>query len=130
MASDAPETTPRDRKFRQAAFVYLHVGLLYEFAVLALWRAGRIGAVPGHPLLWLAAGAALVAAVFWGLWSRRSAWLARAIWAVHGLRIPALIEGAFLRRAGEGALPPEFYLVALLVVLVNLWTLARAGWDL
>lgn len=120
----------RGRKFRQAAFVYLHVGLLYEYSVYAMWRAGRIGDVPGHPLAWLAAGAAVVALVFAGLWRWQNPWFARGIWAIHGMRLPALIEGAFLRPIGEGAVPPGFYLVAILVILVNLWMLARAGWDL
>jgi hypothetical protein len=120
----------RDRKFRQAAIVYLHVGLLYEFSVYAMWRAGLIGDVPGHPLAWLAAGAVVVAAVVTGLWRWRNPWLARGIWAIHGLRLPALIEGAFLRPAEAGAVPSSFYLVAIFVVLVNLWMLARAGWDL
>lgn len=126
----APGALPRDRKFRQAAFVYLHVGLLYEYSVYAFWKAGLLAGVPGHPAIWLAAGAAVVGVVFWGLWFRRSTWFARIIWAIHGLRLPALIEGAFLRAPGEGIVPPNFYLVAIVVVLINLWMLARAGWDL
>jgi hypothetical protein len=120
----------RERKFRQAAFVYLHVGLLYEFAVYSMWRAGLIGDVPGHPLAWLAGGAVVVAAVVTGLWRWRNPWFARGVWAIHGLRLPALIEGAFLRPADTGAVPSSFYLVAIFAVLVNLWILARAGWDL
>lgn len=119
-----------DRKFRQAAFAYLHVGLLYEFTVYAFWRAGLLTNVPGHPAAWLAAGAGIVAVVFWGLWSWKNRWFARVIWAIHGLRLPALVEGAFLRPAGEGQVPASLYLVAIVVVVVNLWMLARAGWDL
>src|SRR5690606_6758469 len=85
---------PRARKFRQAAFVYLHVGLLYEFAVLVLWRVGLLPANRGPVWLWLAIGAAIVAFVFWGLWRWRNVWFARAIWALHALRLPALIQGA------------------------------------
>ena len=88
------------RKFRQAAFAYLHVGLLYEYAVYAFWRQGLLENVPGHPLAWLALGATIVA------------------------------EGAFLRAPGEGRVPPEFYLFAIIVIVVNLWMLARAAWDL
>ena len=56
-------------------------------------------------------------------------WVARAVWLVHGLRLPALVNGAFF--AGEAArVVPAFYLTALVVVVVNLWMLARAGWDL
>ncbi|MQA90457.1 MAG: hypothetical protein GEU90_09505 [Gemmatimonas sp.] len=128
--TETPNHTPRARKFRQAAFVYLHVGLLYEFSVYAFWRAGLLEGVPGHPVAWLLAGAAIVAIVFWALWFRQSIPFARVIWAIHGLRLPALIQGAFLRPAGEGIVPPSFYLLAILVIVLNLWMLARAGWDL
>ncbi|HUE97032.1 MAG TPA: hypothetical protein VMN39_10250 [Longimicrobiaceae bacterium] len=128
--NQAASPSPRTRKFRQAAFVYLHVGLLYELSVYAFWRAGLLDGVPGHPIVWLLLGALIVAVVFWGLWFRESVWFARVIWAFHGLRLPALIEGAFLRTPGEGLVPPAFYLVAIFVILANLWMLARAGWDL
>lgn len=120
----------RERKFRQAAFVYLHVGLLYEYTVYAFWQAGLVENVPGHPAVWLLAGAGIVAVVFWGLWSWRNRWFARVIWAIHGLRLPALIGGAFLRPAGEGRVPPELYQFAIVIIVINLWMLARAGWDL
>jgi len=120
---------PRGAKFRQAAFVYLHVALLYEAAVWAMHGAGRLPAGRGPVALWLIAGALVAAVVFWGLWFRRSVWLARVVWALGTLRLPALIRGAFLP-AEDAALAPSFYLAALLVVTVNLWMLARAGWDL
>lgn len=119
----------RETKFRQAAFVYLHVGLLYEAAVWSLHQAGRLPAERGPVWVWLLFGAAIVAVVFWGLWSWQNAWFARIVWALHALRLPALIEGGFLRPA-EVALSASFYVAALVVVLVNLWMLARAGWDL
>jgi hypothetical protein len=121
---------PRQRKFRQAAFAYLHVGLLYEFAAYALWRRGFTSHVPGNPLVWFVAGAMIVAVVFWALWSWQNPWFARLVWAVHGLRLPTLIDGAFLRGSEPGILPPSFYLVALVVIVANLWMLARAAWDL
>ena len=121
----APE---RAAKFRQAAFVYLHVGLLYEAAVWVLWRAGQLPSARGPGWLWLLIGAAILSLVFWGLWRWQNVWFARAIWAVHGLRLPALISAAFLRE--PGVLPPAFYLTSLVVVLINLWMLARAAWDL
>lgn len=141
MRLDTQETTPsagaddaaeerRSAKFRQAAFVYLHVGLLYEGAVLAMHRAGALPAARGPVWVWLLVGAGILAAVFWGLWSWKNRWFARVIWGLHALRLPALIEGAFLVPAAEGGLPPSFYLTALVVVLVNLAFLARAGWDL
>lgn len=141
-------STQRRRKFRQAAFVYLHVGILYEAGVWSLRGTGLLPADRGPIWMWLLMGAAIVAVVFWGLWSWRNAWFARAVWALHALRIPTLLEGAFLQDAGGAgpgpspaaggdaaaaaaeALPPSAYLAALVVVLVNLAFLARAGWDL
>lgn len=117
------------RKLRQAAFVYLHVGLLYESAVYAMARRGVLAERLGPPALWLAGGAAIVGIVFWLLWSRKSVWTARVIWAMGLLRLPALIGGAFFPAPGA-RIPESFYQVALAVVLVNLWMLARAGWDL
>ena len=122
------DAAPNARKFRQAAFVYLHVGLLYEAAVWSMAARGVLPADRGPAWLWLAFGAVILAAVFLGLWRWQNVWFARAIWALHALRLPALIEGGFL--AGAGRLSPEFYRFALVVVLVNLWMLARAGWDL
>ena len=119
----------RSRKFRQAAFAYLHVGLLYEAAVWAMGQAGALPAERGPVWVWLLVGAGILAVVFWGLWSWQNRWFARVIWALHALRLPALVEGAFLPDAGA-RLPPSFYLTALVVVVVNLAFLARAGWDL
>ncbi len=124
----AVQSPDRTGKFRQAAFVYLHVGLLYEASVFSLARAGLLPAERGPAWMWLAIGAAILAVVFWGLWSWQNAWFARAIFGLHALRLPALIDGAFLHEAG--VLPPSFYTIALVVVLINLWMLARAGWDL
>lgn len=117
------------RKFRQAAFFYLHVGILYEAAVWVMWRQGIIGDARGPVWIYLFLGAAIVAVVFWGLWSWQNRWFARAVWALHSLRVPALLQGSFLPDS-DAALPPSFYLVALAVVVGNLWMLARAGWDL
>lgn len=119
----------RTRKFRQAAFVYLHVGILYEAAVFALWREGALPVGRGPAWLWLGLGVGIVAVIFWGLWSWRNEWFARAIWLLQALRLPALIGGAFLPAEGA-ALGPPFYLTALVVVVINLGFLARAGWDL
>ena len=121
--------TPRGRKFRQAAFVYLHVGLLYLSAVYAMAGAGHLPEERGPVWVWLLLGALLLAAIFWGLWSWQNVWFARVIWALHALRLPALIQGAFFPDPGA-SLPGSFYLTAMIAVLVNLWMLARAGWDL
>lgn len=127
--AESTASVPRETKFRQAAFVYLHVGLLYEAAVWSLHGAGLLPADRGPVAVWLVVGAAIVAFVFWGLWSWQNAWLARIVWGLAALRLPSLIEGAFLGSA-EARLPGSFYGAALMVVLVNLWMLARAGWDL
>jgi hypothetical protein len=119
----------RERKFRQAAFVYLHVAVLYEAAAYQMMRAGMLPTRFGPPWVWLLAGATMALGIFAGLYFWRNAWFARVVWAVHGLRIPALIKGAFF--AGNSArLPSGFYLTALVVIMINLWMLARAGWDL
>jgi hypothetical protein len=119
----------RGQKFRQAAVVYLHVGLLYLFSVWSMARAGVLPSERGPVGLWLGLGVAVLALVTWGLWSWRNPWFARAIWALHALRLPALLQGAFFPME-QASLPTSFYLTALLVVLGNLWMLARAGWDL
>jgi hypothetical protein len=122
--------TDRDTKFRQAAWVYLHVGILYEAAAFSMAREGLLptGGL-GPPWVWLVAGAAVALVIFWALLKWKNRWFARAVWAVHALRLPALISGAFLRGT-DGQIDPSFYLTALVVVLINLAFLARAGWDL
>jgi hypothetical protein len=122
-------TESQRRKLRQAAFVYLHLGVLYESAVFVMARRGLLGDRLGTPALWLVLGGLIVAGVFWALWSRESVWVARGIWFLGLFRLPTLIASAFfpLPNARVGA---AFYAVALLVVLVNEWMLARAGWDL
>ena len=119
----------RDRKFRQAAIVYLHVGILYELAAYALWKRGLTAHVPGRPILWFVGGAVIVAGIVGGLWRWRNPWFPRVVWAIHAMRLPVLLDGAFFRGASQGFLPTDFFLLALVVVLVNLWMLARAGWD-
>lgn len=125
-AHDAARTT----KFRQAAFVYLHVALLYEAAAYAMWRRNLLpNTTFGPAWLWLLLGACVAGLVFVGLLRWQNVWFARAIWALHGLRLPALIRGAFIADA-EAAIAPTFYLTAIVIVMINLWMLARAAWDL
>ena len=123
------DLSPRDRKFRQAAFFYLHLGVLYECAVWVIAREGLVSPARGPVMLWLILGALIVAVVFWGLWFKRSVWLARLLWALGALRIPTLLGGSFFP-APDARISSAFYLTALVVVLGNLWMLARAGWDL
>ena len=126
--------TDRSTKFRQAAIVYLHVGILYEAAVFVFWRQGILPEARGPAWLWLLLGAFLAAGIAYSLWRWQHTWLALMIWALHTLRLPAIIEGAFFSKAHTGidvaAIPPAFYLTALIVVLINLAMLARAGFDL
>ena len=67
--------------------------------------------------------------IFVGLLRWQNVWFARAVWAIHALRLPALIKGAFFAGAAART-PPDFYIMAIVVVMINLWMLARAGWDL
>lgn len=122
-------TERRALKFRQAAFVYLHVAILYEAAAWAMMRRDMLPTHRGPPWMWMVAGAVVAALVFAGLYRWQNAWFARVVWAVHGLRLPALVGGAFFSEAGA-RFPPSFYLTALVVVVINLWMLARAAWDL
>lgn len=126
--------TSRQTKFRQAAIVYLHVGILYEAAVFVFWRQGILPEARGPAWVWLLLGALLAGLISYALWRWQHTWLALTIWALHALRLPALIEGAFFARAHTGVdaavIPPAFYLTALVVVIINLGMLARAGFDL
>ncbi len=118
----------RVHKFRQAGFVYLHVAVLYEAAVYAMLDAGTLPTRFGSPVLWLVAGAGVAALVFVGLYRWRNVWFARVVWVLNAFRTPALIGGAFFA-APTTVTPPSFYLTALVVVVIDLWMLARAGWD-
>lgn len=128
--ANAPSST-REVKFRQAAFVYLHVTLLYEYAAYAMWRAGILPTtrLAGPAWIWLIIGGAVGLAVFVALLRWQNVTFARVIWLLHGLRLPSLIHGAFITTE-HGALAPSFYLTAIVVVVINLWMLARAAWDL
>ena len=124
----------RADKFKQAAIVYLHVGILYEASVYVFWRMGILPQVRGPAWLWLLIGALLAGLISYALWRFQKRWLALSIWALHALRVPVLIEGAFFDRAHTFAdasqISNSFYLTALVVVLINLGFLARAGFDL
>ena len=119
----------RARKFRQAAFVYLHVAILYEAAAYAMWRHGLLPGGRGPGWVWLIGGAVVAGAIFYGLLRWQNVIFARVIWVIHSMRLPALISSAFIT-AVEGGLTRGFYVTALVVVVVNLWMLARAAWDL
>jgi hydrogenase-4 membrane subunit HyfE len=124
----------RSEKFRQAAIVYLHVGILYEAAVYVFWRQGILPEARGPAWVWLLVGALIAGTISYALWRFQKTWLVLSIWGLHALRIPVLIEGAFFQRAhttvDAAQIPPGFYLIALLIVLINLGFLARAAFDL
>jgi FtsH-binding integral membrane protein len=124
-----PHDPARARKFRQAAFVYLHVAILYEAAAYAMWRGGLLPTGRGPGWLWLVLGALVAGAIFLGLLRWQNVWFARVVWLIHGLRLPSLIGSAFISVA-EGGLTRAFYITAIVVVTINLWMLARAAWDL
>lgn len=126
--------TSRELKYRQAAIVYLHVGILYEAAVYVFWRQGILPEARGPAWVWLLVGALLASLVSYALWRWQHRWLALTIWALGTLRLPVLIEGAFFDKAhtfvDTAQVPASFYITALVVVLINLGMLARAGFDL
>jgi hypothetical protein len=117
------------QKFRQAAFAYLFIGMLYESAVWVVWRNGLLPEGRGPVAIWLLLGVVIVALAVALLWRYQNVWIPRAIFGLHALRLPSLIEGAFFP-AADARIPSSFYLTALFAVLINLWLLARAGWDL
>ena len=117
------------QKFRQAAFAYLLIGLLYESAVWAVWKNGLLPPGRGPVLVWLALGLVIVALAVTLLWRVHNIWIPRTIFGLHSLRMPGLIGGAFFP-AADAQIPTDFYLTALVAVVINLWMLARAGWDL
>ncbi len=129
LIAPAAHDPARACKFRQAAFVYLHVAILYEAGVYAMWRAGLLPAGRGPGWLWLIIGALVAGAIFLGLLRWQNVIFARVIWALQALRLPALIGSAFISTA-EGGLTRGFYITAIVVVTINLWMLARAAWDL
>lgn len=120
----------RRAKFRQAAFVYLHVGLLYEAAAIAMQRYELLPERFGPPVLYLILGAVIVALVFAGLYWAQNEWVARVVWAIQAFRLPPLVSRGFFYNLAVMRLPPPFYIAALIIVLVSMWMLARAGWDL
>ena len=123
-----PPPPERARKFRQAAIAYLHYGVLYLFGAYALLQRGLFPEARGPEWMWFGAGTLIGVVVVWGLWWWQNPWFARLVWLLVALRLPTLIEGAFL---GSGLdIAPGLYLAAFLVVLANLVFLARAAWDL
>lgn len=119
----------RASKFRQAATFYLLVGVVYEGAVLVAWRSGFAPTDRGPVALWLAIGALVLGAIIWGLWAWRNPWLPRVLLVFNAGRVIAVMAPAFVSGAGRG-FTPAFYQLETVMLLINMWMLARAGWDL
>ena len=123
----------RALKYRQAAFVYLHFGILYEAGAYVMYRQDLLpsnAAFGPPPWVWVfILGPAIAGAFFVALLLRPSPWLAGILWLIGAGRLPTLIHGAFVT-ADSGPLAPSLYVTALVVSVINMWMLARAAWDL
>ena len=123
-------TAARELKFRQAAFVYLHAAILREASAYEMWRAGLLPFSPlGSPLPWLVLGAVVAGLVFFGLLRWRNVVFVRIVWALDAVLLFPLIRYAFFAGA-DRPIPRSFYVVGIGVIVITLWMLARAGWDL
>jgi hypothetical protein len=122
--------TSRELKFRQAAFVYLHAAILREASAYEMWRAGLLPFSPlGSPLPWLIAGAAVAMLVFFGILIWQNVIFVRVVWALDAVLLFPLIRYAFFAGA-DRPIPRSFYVVGIAVIMITLWMLARAAWDL
>jgi hypothetical protein len=119
----------RTKKFKQAAFVYLYVAILYESTVYVMFDANILPVRLGPPIIWLIGGGLIALSVFLGLYFLNNVWISRSIWTLQAFRFPGLIAGAFFPQP-DTLTPTNFYIAALVAVSINFWTLARASWDL
>jgi hypothetical protein len=133
---DGPSASTR--KYRQAAAYYVLLAALYDGAVWQLQQHGLLGrATPGGPTwVYLVAGALIAAAVFYFLWFRENRWVARVVAVAGTVRLVALMDDAFLKvqtapvDASAYVISRAFYIAAFVIVAINVWLMARAGWDL
>ena len=109
--------------------MYLHVALLYEIGVYLIDARGGLPTEFGPPAMWMAIGGTVAGAIFAGLYWWQNVWLVRIVWASQAGRLVWAMGGAFFRK-DDTPLGPALYQFALVVILINLCTLARAGWDL
>jgi hypothetical protein len=120
----------RHLKFRQAAFVYLHAAVLREAAAFEMWRNGLLPYSPlGSPTPFLILGAVVAGVVFFALLRWHNVHFVRLLWLVHMVWLVPLIRYAFFASA-ERPIPRSFYMMAMVVVVIAAWALARAAWDL
>lgn len=128
-------------KFTQAAVVYLIYGILYEgFAVLRVWESGLPPGVSISTTATYLIIGALIMLLFPYLINRGYRRFTQLVAFLVGLRAIALIgvlggfrlpffydrEPFFLRQMS----PDWVYVAALVITLVTLFLLVRAGWDL
>ena len=66
--------TERSTKFRQAAIVYLHVGILYEASVYVFAKHDILPEARGPAWLWLLIRAFLAAGISYALWRWQHRW--------------------------------------------------------
>lgn len=132
------ELSARTLKYRQAAAYYLWLAALYDGAVWQLQQHGVLGrATPGGPTwLYLVAGAIIAAVVFYFLWFRENRWVARVVAIASTVRLVAILDEAFLKLhpspvdGSPYAISRAFWIAAFVIVAINVWLMARAGWDL
>lgn len=132
------EPSSRTRKVRQAAFYYVLVAVLYDGAVWQFQRHGLLGERTAAGPVWffLFLGAFIAAVAFYFLWFKENRWVARLFAVLSAGRLVHLIPDAFLRVNYEPAggapyaVSRAFYIAAFVVVALNAWLMARAGWDL
>ena len=79
----------RVAKFHQAAFVYLHVAILYEAAAYVMMGGGGVP-IGVSAWFWLGAGVLVAGLVFVGLYRWRNVWFARVIWVNPWSSAPVL----------------------------------------
>jgi type IV secretory pathway TrbD component len=130
LAAPLDHSISRHLKFRQAAFAYLHVALLREAAAYEMWRAGLLPYSPlGSPTPFLILGGIIAVVVFFALLRWHNVHFVRFLWFVHAVWLFPLIRYAFFAGA-ERPIPRSFYMAAIVAVMIAMWALARAGWDL
>lgn len=129
-AATLEQRSARELKFRQAAFVYLHAAVLREASAYEMWRAGLLPFSPlGSPLPWLVIGGFVALLVFFAILRWRNVHFVRILWVLDAILLFPLIRYAFFAGA-DRPIPRSFYIVGIGVIMITLWMLARAGWDL
>ncbi len=131
----------QQRKFKQAAIAYLIYGVLYEgFAVLRIWQNGLPPVVSYTTMVSYLVIGALIMVLFPYLVYRGYRRFTQLVSLLVGLRAIALLgvlggfrlpflydrEPFFLKQMS----PDAVYAAALLVTLVTMVCLIRAGWQI